>query len=129
MNLEHVSTGKSTYTLPEIRSKPIQLPIFPKSSLRPSYSVSTELIDRILQKLSARDLCGREEVGNYLRRQLLHNCQPNTIRQSGSTILLFLEFYKKDGGQQLSEIRSGHMNLLLRNSATALMPHLPVVMI
>jgi len=80
MSLEHVSTGNSLYTPSEIRPKPIQLPIFPKASLRPYYSVSTELIDRILQKMSARGLCGKGKMREYLRRQLLHNCRPNTIR-------------------------------------------------
>jgi len=110
MNLEHVSTGKSTYTPSKIRSKPIQLSIFPKASLRPAYRVSNEQIERVMQRISARGLCGREKVRDYLRRQLLHNCRPNTIRNSGTTILLFLEFYKRNGGQQLSAIGPEHIS-------------------
>ena len=93
MNLEHVSAGKSPYKLPEFSPKPIQLSIFPKISLRPAYRVSNEQIDRILRRISAEGLCGREKVRDYLRRQLRHNCRPNTIRSSGTTIIVILEVF------------------------------------
>jgi integrase/recombinase XerD len=115
MNLEHVSAEKSAYIPPEIRSKPIQLPIFLKNSLRPAYRVSNEQIDRIMQRMSAKGLCGREKVRDYLRRQLRHNCRPNTIRHSGTTILLFLEFFKRSGSQHLSVIGSEHISAFVEH--------------
>jgi len=96
MNLEHVSAGKSTYSLTEFRSKPIQLSIFPKQSLRPAYRVSNEQIERIMRKMSAGELCSREKVRDYLRRQLRHNCRPNTIRSSGFDQIHFPRAHYRD---------------------------------
>jgi hypothetical protein len=62
MNLEHVSAEKSSFIPPVTRSKPIQLPIFPKASLRPAYRVSQEQIERVMRRMSAGGLCGRPKV-------------------------------------------------------------------
>lgn len=115
MNLEHVSAGKSHHSPTKFRPKPIQLSIFPKISLRPVYRVSNEQIQRILRRMSAGGLCGKEKVHDYLRRQLRHNCRPNTIRSSGSTILLFLEFLKRSGGRQLSAIGPEHISAFVEH--------------
>jgi integrase/recombinase XerD len=115
MNLEHVSAGKSPYSPSEFRPKPIQLAIFPKISFRPAYRVSNEQIERILRRMSATGLCGRQKVRDYLRRQLRHNCRPNTIRSSGTTILLFLEFFKQSGGQHLSVIGAKHISAFVEH--------------
>jgi hypothetical protein len=101
MDLDHVSAGKCTYGLKAFPPNPIQLSLFPKQSLRPAYRVSHDHIERILRRMSAGGLCGSEMVLDYLQRQLRHNCRPNTIRSSGSTILLFLAFFKGTGGQHL----------------------------
>lgn len=110
MNLEHVSVEKSTYGLKAVPPNPIQLPLFPKQSLRPAHRVSHEHIERILRRMSAKGLCGREMVRDYLRRQLRHNCRPNTIRASGATLLLFLAFFKRSGGQHLATIGREHIS-------------------
>ena len=115
MNLEHVSTGKSTYSPTVFRPKPIQLSLFPKISLRPDYRVSNEHIARVMRRMSARGLCGRKKVRDYLRRQLRHNCRPGTIRCSGSTILLFLEFFKRSGGQDLGAIGPEHITAFVEH--------------
>lgn len=115
MNLDHVSAGKSTYNPPALRPKPIQLSIFPKKALRPDYRVSVEQIKRIMDKMSADGLCGRKNVRAYLRRQLRHNCRPNTIRASGTTILLFLNFLKRSGGQHLATIGPGHISAFVEH--------------
>lgn len=115
MDLEHVSAGKSNYSPTAFQLKPIQLSIFPKISLRPAYRVSNEQIERIMRKMSARGLCGRKKVRDYLRRQLRHNCRPNTIRASGSTILLFLEFFKRNGGQHLAAIGPEHISAFVEH--------------
>ena len=110
MNLEHVSVGKSSYTPTSFRSKAIQLPLFPKQALRPDYRVSSARIERTLRDISARGLCGKVQVKAYLHRQLRHNCRPNTIRSSSSTIVLFLEFYKHSGQTDLSAIKRKHIS-------------------
>jgi len=115
MNLEHVSAGKSTYNPVGRPPKPIQLPIFAKSSLQPAYRVSNEQIDRIMRRMSEEGLCGKDQVWGYLRRQLRHNCRPNSIRTSGTTILLFLTFYKKCGGEHLSAIAPGHISAFVEH--------------
>jgi len=115
MNLEHVSAEKSSFIPPGSRSKPIQLSIFPKISLRPDYRVSQEQIERIIRRMNASGLCGRQKVRDYLRRQLRHNCRPNTIRSSGSTILLFLEFFMQNGGQHLAAIGCEHISAFVEH--------------
>ena len=96
MNLEHVLARKSIYIHTQIRPQPIQLPLFPKKSVFSSYCLSNANIEQILRKITARGLCGRSLVEEYLRKKLRHNCQPNTIRTIGSTILLFLGFLSAD---------------------------------
>lgn len=54
-------------------------------------------------------------VHDYLRRQLRHNCRPNTIRASGSTLMIFLEYFKRYGGQHLEEINSGHISAFIEH--------------
>ena len=65
MNLEHVSAGKGPKKFSEYCPKPIQLSIFPKVSLRPAYRVSNEQIERFMRRISAKRLCGGEEVRDY----------------------------------------------------------------
>jgi integrase/recombinase XerD len=115
MNLEQVSAEKciaSTFGSP---SKAIQIPLFPQRIVRSTYLVSHNHIERVLQKLSARGLCGQQEVHDYLRTKLRHNCKPNTIRSSSSTILLFLEFFKQSGGQHLSAIGAEHISAFVEH--------------
>ena len=115
MNLEHVSAEKSHYRPTEIRPKPIQLSIFAKISLRPTYQVSNQQIDRILRRISAEGLCGSDRVRDYLRRQLRHSCRPNTLRTSGTTIVMFLAFFKRSGGQDLSAIGPEHIGAFVEH--------------
>jgi integrase/recombinase XerD len=60
-------------------------------------------------------LCGKEEVQDYLRTKLRHNCKANTIRSSSATILLFLEFFKRSGGQHLSAIGAEHISAFVEH--------------
>ena len=115
MNLEHVSTGKNTYIPRQIRPQAIQLPVFVKKSGISPYRISSSQIERILRKISDRGLCGRSEVEGYLRKKLRHNCQPNTIRSSGSVILLFLEFFKHSGQEDLSAICREHISAFVEH--------------
>ena len=115
MNLEHVSPGKSLNKFPKYCPKPNQLSIFPKVSLRPAYRVSNVQIERSMRRISAKRLCGGEEVRDYLRRQLRRNCRPNTIRSSGATILLFLKFFKQSGGDNLAAIGREHISAFVEH--------------
>jgi len=115
MTLEHVSPGESPNKFPEYCPKPIQLSIFPKVSLRPAYRVSNVQIERSMRRISAKRLCGGEEVRDYLRRQLRRNCRPSTIRSSSATILLFLKFFKRNGGEDLAAIGREHISAFVEH--------------
>ncbi len=52
---------------------------------------------------------------DYLGRQLRHNCRPNTIRSSATTILLFLQFFKLSGGRNLSCIGAKHISAFVEH--------------
>jgi integrase/recombinase XerD len=116
MNLEHVLAGRSIYySHRQIQPQPIQLPLFPKRFLYSPYCISKTEIELILGKISARGLCGRSQVEGYLRKKLRHNCRPNTIRSSGSVILLFLEFFKRGGHEHLSAIGREHISAFVEH--------------
>jgi len=115
MDLNHVSAGESTNSPKKFHPRPIQLSIFPKQSLRPAYLVSHEHIERIMRRMSTEELFGREQVRDYLIRQLRHNFRPNTIRSNGTTILLFLAFFKRYGGQHLETICPEHISAFVEH--------------
>jgi len=109
MNLAQPSAAESALTPRNSILPPIQLPLFPKQALQDQYRVSGAQINRIMAKVCARGLCGGFHVKDYLKRQLRHNCRPNTIRSSGTAILLFLEFFKNSGYENLTEIEREHI--------------------
>ena len=113
MNLEHVSAGKTTYSRSKFHVQPIQLPIFPKIALIPDYRLSIRNIERVMGRMAVNELIGSQMVRDYLRRQLRHNCRPNTIRASGTTIVLFLVFFKQSGGNHLSAIGTEHISAFI----------------
>ncbi len=112
MNLEHVSVENRK------KSRQSYLPGFEESmtfsqlhgSTGPGNKPRDEAkkhypeITRILQRLSDKNLCGAEHVKVYLRDLHRRNCRPNTIRGSGTTIILFLIFLKSIGRQHLEGI-------------------------
>jgi site-specific recombinase XerD len=110
MDLDAVAAEKNTYgpkKFPPQKGRPA---LFPKQSLPAAYRVSHERIDRILHEIAAKGLCGGRLVRDYLRRQLRHNCRPNTIRTSAATLLLFLTFFKRHGGSRLEAIGKDHIS-------------------
>ena len=60
--------------------------------------------DRLLQKLSDKQLVGRQHVERYLRDQYRRNCRPNTMRSSCTGIELFLSFIGGAGKRVLEQI-------------------------
>jgi integrase/recombinase XerD len=115
MNLDQVSAGKNKGGLKRLPPPSIQLTRFTKQSLRPAYHVSNEIIHRALRKIAAKGLSGGELVRDYLRRQLRHNCRPNTIRASAAMLLLFLAFFKRSGGAHLAEIGKSHISAFVEH--------------
>jgi len=60
--------------------------------------------DGLLQKLSDKQLVGRQHVERYLRDQYRRNCRPNTMRSSCTGIELFLSFIGGAGKRVLEQI-------------------------
>jgi site-specific recombinase XerD len=115
MGLDAVVAGKDTYGLKKSPSRSVQPSPFPKQFLRPAYGVSSEIIDRVLHQIATDGLGGGGLVGDYLRRQLRHNCRPNTLRASGATISLFLAFLKRYDGARLEAISKEHINAFVEH--------------
>ncbi|MCK4488114.1 MAG: tyrosine-type recombinase/integrase [Desulfobacterales bacterium] len=61
-------------------------------------------LDRLLQKLSDKELVGRQHAERYLRDQYRRNCRPNTMRSSCAGIELFLAFIGGAGKTVLEQI-------------------------
>jgi integrase/recombinase XerC/integrase/recombinase XerD len=112
MNLEHVSVENSKYRREYYASELDKSTTFPQPSAKPDSSVDTadepkvtnpEIV-RFLQKLSDKGLCGQGHVKQYLHDLHRRNCRPNTIRNNGWAIILFLNFLKTIGRKQLESI-------------------------
>lgn len=112
MNLDYVSVeNRKKYRqscLPGFEQNTIFPPTCPDTEpdkkTRPEAKTTNPAINRILQRLSDRCLCGYEYVNQYLRDLHRRNCRPSTIRGNGTTIILFLSFLKSIGRQQLEDI-------------------------
>lgn len=52
-------------------------------------------LDRVLEKLSALEIPGKQHADDYLRDQYRRQCKPNTIRNSLVTLSGFLHFVEK----------------------------------
>ena len=112
MNPEHVSV--------EGRRPQTSFPVLPSTqgslvcpSWIPSQLVSEEshelrckqkIIDRALEKITARGLCGLEPVRAYLTELYRRNCRPNTLRAHAATIISFLLYLKGCGQERLEAI-------------------------
>jgi integrase/recombinase XerD len=64
------------------------------------------LIDRILQKLSGKELPGKEHFARYMRHKWRLNHKPRSLLGSFKAVELFLTFYCSLGKSQLGEIVS-----------------------
>jgi len=61
-------------------------------------------LDRALQKLSEKDLVGRDHIESYLRNQHRRNLSPRTLANSLKSITSFMLFFQKGGKTHLEEI-------------------------
>ncbi|MGD0918869.1 MAG: tyrosine-type recombinase/integrase [Thermodesulfobacteriota bacterium] len=66
--------------------------------------LSATAIDRILQKLSCKELPAKEHFDGYMRHKWRLNHKPNSLRNSLKAIELFLTFYNSLGKSRLEEI-------------------------
>ena len=74
-------------------------PIPPKRPFR------QQVLERLLENISAHDLVDKAFVEQYLRDQYRRNCRPNTLRQAATSLTLFLIFFRKLGKRHLEQIQ------------------------
>ena len=58
-------------------------------------------LEDAMTRLSENDIPGKLHIEDYLRDQYRRNCRPNTLRNSLTSIALFLLFIKKLGKTRL----------------------------
>jgi len=110
MNLEYVSVENSKYHrkyCPPGLDKSTASLTYPPPLRQAEVDeprVANPEIDRVLQRLSDKGLCGEAHVTQYLLYLHRRNCRPNTIRSNGSTITLFLTFLTSIGRNHLESI-------------------------
>jgi site-specific recombinase XerD len=105
MNPEHVSVEdrRAQTSFPGIAStqhsrvSPSWAP--PQSGLEESHELrrKQKIIERALEKITARGLCGLEQVKAYLIELYRRNSRPNTLRTHAVTIGSFLLYLKGSG--------------------------------
>lgn len=112
MSHEHVSVEGQVAPPPFIGIRPRQHSVVTPSWTR-SQSVLEEsherrrkqkIIERALEKISERGLCGLEPVKAYLGELYRRDCRPNTLRTHAATIISFLLYLKGCGEKRLEGI-------------------------
>ena len=123
MNLEHVSVENSKYQREYFPPDPNKAETYqynpaapyPNLSEGAGSEVANPQIAWILQRISAKGLCGLGHVREYLLFLHRGNCRPNSIRSYGCTIILFLSFLKNIG--------THHLETLTREEFSAFIEH------
>ena len=103
MDFEGVPVENSKYRREYYPPESDKSTTFPHREVHPDpdHKISNPEIDYILRKLSNEGLCGQAHVGHYLHDMHCRNCRPNTIRNSGFTIVSFLRFIRSAGREHL----------------------------
>lgn len=112
MNAEHVSVEGQEAQIPFLGIPPTQRSVVSpswtgsQSVLEESHErrVKQKIIDRALQKIIERGLCGAEPVKAYLAELYRRDCRPNTLRTHAATIISFLVYLKGRGPDRLEAI-------------------------
>ncbi len=65
----------------------------------------SNLLEKYLKQLAARELLGEAYVRDYLQDQKRRNCRPSTMRSNFTTLVVFLSYLKQErGGTSLETI-------------------------
>ena len=64
-----------------------------------------QVLERLLENISAHDLVGKPSVEQYLRDQYRRNCRPNTLRLTATSLTLFLSFFRQLGKTHLEQMQ------------------------
>lgn len=66
--------------------------------------LNRQTLDKLLTKLSLKDIVGLDQAKEYLRHKYRQNCKANTLKNDFTTITLFLSYLKSYGKSQLDQI-------------------------
>ena len=72
-------------------------------------------IERILQKLSGRELPAKEHFERYMRHKWRLNHKPRTLRSSFTSVMLLLDFYGKSGKSEIEKIERGDLEAFIEH--------------
>jgi integrase/recombinase XerD len=66
--------------------------------------INRQTLDKLLAKLSLKDIVGLDHATQYLRHKYRQNCKANTLKNDFTTITLFLSYLKSCGKSRLDQI-------------------------
>lgn len=117
MGVERVSVENSKYRHKYYPPESDKSTTFPCQVVPPdpNRKIARPEIEYILQKLSDEGLLEQSYVRDYLHDMHCRNCRPNTIRNTGFTIVAFLRFIKSTGQE--------HLETITRNDVGAFIEH------
>jgi integrase/recombinase XerD len=72
-------------------------------------------IDRILHKLSCRELPARDHIERYMRHKWCLNHKPRTLASSFTSVMLFLDFYGKSGKREIEKVERVDLEAFLEH--------------
>jgi integrase/recombinase XerD len=72
-------------------------------------------LDRLLDKLSQKDIVGLDAAREYLRHKYRQNCKANTLKNDFTTITLFLSYLTKCGRSKLSQISRADLEVFVEH--------------
>ena len=73
------------------------------------------VLDHVLERLSPLDLPAKDYFESYMRYKWRMNHRPSTIEGSFTSIMLFLEFYKALGRNDLTEIKRADLEAFIEH--------------
>ena len=66
--------------------------------------INRQTLDKLLNKLSLKDIVGLDHAKEYLRHKYRQNCKANTLKNDFTTITLFLSYLKSCGKSELNQV-------------------------
>jgi integrase/recombinase XerD len=66
--------------------------------------INRQTLDKLLNKLSLKDIVGLDHAKEYLRHKYRQNCKANTLKNDFTTITLFLSYLKSCRKSELNQV-------------------------
>jgi len=74
-----------------------------------------KVLDRLLDKLSQKDIIGLDAAREYLRHKYRQNCKANTLKNDFTTIMLFLSYLTKCGRGELNRVSKADLEAFVEH--------------